>query len=297
MNTLPILLVNPRLLLLGGGKVAYQKAAILQDNKISFHVKAIDFSPEFSQITSKKIIGSINQSDLNLYNIIVDATGNAAVGKMLQAEKCRRFLLINRVDNPPECDFYFSSLLNYGALKIAISTNGASPTIGQVVRDKIKQLIPDDLKLLVEDAAKLRQQGIIDPKSIRHAAQLKLAKVYFVGCGTGGVDLLSVKAYRYIRQLDVVIYDQVINAQILALIPDSAQKVYLGHQDKASDFRQLEINRSLLHYAAQGLCVGFLQNGDVKDDFLVSEDLDLLREHGVRVEVAHGLSFTPHTES
>lgn len=167
MATLPILLKNPQILLLGGGSVAYQKAKVLKENQISFTVIALDYKPQFVDLQLDSLTKSVTASDLAKYNIIIDATGNDDVGLLLQDEKLRRFVLINRVDQPDQSDFYFSSLLNYGSLKIAVSTDGASPTIGQVVRDKISSIIPDDIGDLVAEAQQQRQNGKIDVDATR----------------------------------------------------------------------------------------------------------------------------------
>lgn len=174
MATLPVLLKDPQILLLGGGSVAYQKAKVLKENQISFTVIAQTYLAKFSNLQLDIITKKILASDLTQYNIIIDATGNTQVGILLQSEKSRRFVLINRVDQPNQCDFYFSSLLNYGSLKIAISTDGASPTIGQVVRDKISTIIPDDIGDLVTEIQQQRQQGNIDVDATRAKIIAKL---------------------------------------------------------------------------------------------------------------------------
>lgn len=167
MSSLPVLLKNPNVLLLGGGAVAYQKATVLIDNNIDFKIKSLNYCDAFQSLKLQLSVGDITDVDLLAYNIIIDATGSDEVAALLQVAKEQRFLLVNRVDSPEECDFYFAALLNYGALKIAISTDGASPTVAKVVRDKIKQIIPDSVTQLVDDIARDRAAGIIDVADAR----------------------------------------------------------------------------------------------------------------------------------
>ena len=141
MSTLPVLLKDPRILLIGGGLVACRKASVLNGNQVRFKILAKNLTPEFDVLDpAVDIINkTLTESDLKPFNIIVDATGNPAVAELLLAEKQQRFVLINIVDFPEQSDFYFSSLLNYGRLKIAVSTDGASPTLGQVGATKSRR--------------------------------------------------------------------------------------------------------------------------------------------------------------
>jgi len=292
VSTLPVLLKDPRILLIGGGLVAYRKASVLNDNQVRFKLLAKTLLPEFDALDP--VVDTINKtltkSDLKPFNIIVDATGNPAVAKLLLAEKQQRFVLINVVDLPEQCDFYFSSLLNYGRLKIAVSTDGASPTISQVVRDKIKAMIPDNLVELLEEKAAERSRGEIDVVATREQTLTRLAQVFLIGCGPGDVNLLTLQAYACIQKMDVVLYDHLIPQQILDIVPDTAQQVYVGKQKEAHGRKQEEINQTLLDYARQGLQVARLKSGDPYIFGRGAEEAEFLVQHGVRVQVLSGIS-------
>ncbi len=290
MSTLPILLKNPQILLIGGGKVACHKAQMLTDNNISFCACAREFGPDFIALNIDIIVDEVSTEFLRHFNIIIDATGCDEVGAMLREQKKQRFLLVNRVDTPAECDFYFSSLLNYGPLKIAISTDGASPTIGQVVRDKIRSVLPADMENLVEQTAKSRAQGVIDSDKTRQQTQLKLAQVYLIGCGPGDVNLLTLQAYQRIHQLDVVLYDHLISDEIMAIVPENVKRIYVGKQKGSHSYKQDEINNLLFDYAQQGLRVGRLKSGDPFIFGRGAEEVTYLASRGVRVHVLSGLS-------
>ena len=184
MGTLPILLKNPEVLLVGGGSVALQKARVLLKNKIPLTLIAPETCPEIIQLGIKVIRKKLSTEDLNQSTIVVDATGNAEVAKMILAEKKSRFFLYNCVDQPDLCDFYFSSLLNYGHLKIAVSTDGYSPAIGQVVRDKISTLIPAEMEALLEKTGQNRGKGIIDSVVTREQCQKLFASVQKTDCAS-----------------------------------------------------------------------------------------------------------------
>ncbi len=176
MYSLPILLVNPRLLLIGGGKVAYRKAKVLIENRVEFKLIAEEFLPAFNNLDLELVRKQVDVDDLTSFDIVIDATGVSHVVDMLLREKEKRYLLVNIAASPEKSDFYFSALVNYGMLKIAVSTDGASPTVGKVVRDKIKSLIPQSINDLLQSKADDRKAGVITPELSRREVETAIDK-------------------------------------------------------------------------------------------------------------------------
>jgi uroporphyrin-III C-methyltransferase/precorrin-2 dehydrogenase/sirohydrochlorin ferrochelatase len=153
------------MLLIGGGKVAFRKACVLIDNQIEFKIVAQDYLEEFDTLDVEKNCKCFDAGDLNGYGIIVDATGDPSVAQVILNEKQQRYLLVNFATSPERSDFFFSSLINYGELKVAVSTEGASPTIGRFVRDRIKEYLPRGINTLLKKLAVERKSGVITPES------------------------------------------------------------------------------------------------------------------------------------
>ena len=168
-KTLPIILSNTKILLIGGGKVALQKAQVMQRNAIDFEVIAREFVEEFNTIHVKKQVKEFALEDVGTYFIIVDATGLKAVMQMLLEQKQKQNFLYNCVDVPAVCDFFFAALLEYGSLKIAVSSSGASPTLAKVIRNKIKNIIPPNIAKLNHELQEKRRQGIINIQETKKA--------------------------------------------------------------------------------------------------------------------------------
>jgi len=63
---------------------------------------------------------------------------------------------VNVADVPPNCDFYFGSLVRRGPLQIMVSTNGRGPKLASLVKDKIEGALPDHVEAAIENAGKLR---------------------------------------------------------------------------------------------------------------------------------------------
>ena len=74
--------------------------------------------------------------------LVVAATNVPAVNRAVFAEAESAGILINAVDDPPFCDFYFPSVVRRGDLQIAISTAGHSPALAQRLRKEINAILP-----------------------------------------------------------------------------------------------------------------------------------------------------------
>jgi len=77
-----------------------------------------------------------------------------------------RNILVNVADNPPYCDFYMGGIVTKGNVKLAISTNGKSPTTAKRLRQFFEEVIPDDINELVENLDIFRKtiKGDFDEK-------------------------------------------------------------------------------------------------------------------------------------
>jgi uroporphyrin-III C-methyltransferase/precorrin-2 dehydrogenase/sirohydrochlorin ferrochelatase len=274
MSSLPILLKDPKVLLIGYGQVGRHKAKVLRENGIDFKVIEQKFS----------------EDDLGDFKIIIDATGSDAVYGILKRNKHKRGLLLNIVDQPDRCDFYFSSLLQYGKLKIAVSSDGASPTLTQCVRQKIRSVIPNDVAKLAEVMGARREQGMIDRELSARSANRLLYRVYLVGCGIGDPELLTLKAYRIIQKVDVVLYDHLISEEIMEIVPSGTRKIFVGKQKGYHSLDQASINKLILEEVEKGRSVARLKSGDPYIFGRGAEEMLYLVKQGVRVDTIPGIS-------
>ena len=117
-----------------------------------------------------------------------------------------------------------------------------------------------------------------------------MGKVYLVGAGPGDVDLLTLKAYRLLQNADVVLYDALINPEILNIVPPSAEKIFVGKRAGNHFKTQKEINELIYRYSLLYPTVIRLKGGD---PFLFGrggEELLYLTQRGIEVEVVPGVS-------
>lgn len=290
MNILPIVLREPQLLLIGAGPVAYQKAEVLQAQGIAYKQIAQSIESDFSGFDIKPIEKTFEATDIEGSTYIIDATGNENVTKKLLELKATHKFLLNVVDRPELCDFYFAALVRYGKLTVAVSSSGGSPTLAQEVRNKIKKLLPKSLDALSEKLFSLRQQAKIDRVSAQKESRKVLAKVTLIGCGTGDAELLTLKAYRCIHEIDVALIDHLVSEEIRELIPDTTLKIIVGKEKGNHSYKQEEINRLILEYASKGMHVGRLKSGDPYIFGRGAEEAIYIAEQGYSVEVIPGIS-------
>ena len=158
-NLYPIFLklANLRVLIVGGGFVAEEKLSFILKSSPNAHITMV--SPMFREGTSKLS----RQGDVTLIedryrkkhlkgNHIVIATTNVSKVNLKVYEKCRKQgILVNVADNPPYCDFYMGGIVTKGNVKVAISTNGKSPTTAKRLRQFFEDVIPENIDDLVKN--------------------------------------------------------------------------------------------------------------------------------------------------
>ncbi len=115
-------------------------------------------------------------------------------------------------------------------------------------------------------------------------------KVTLVGAGPGGKGLLTLKAFEVLQTADVVLYDRFVSEDILAVIPDSAEKIDVGKHAGNHPVPQDEINELLLEKARQGKNVVRLKGGDPFVFARGGEELEFLAENNIPFEVVPGVS-------
>jgi len=99
--------------------------------------------------------------------LVVAATDNPTVNRAVFAEAETSGVLINAVDDPPFCDFYFPSVVRRGDLQIAISTAGASPALAQRLRKEINELLPLDTGDWLTELGNLRREVLqLEPLNV-----------------------------------------------------------------------------------------------------------------------------------
>src|SRR5207237_7664963 len=98
-----------------------------------------------------------DRSDLEGADLVIVAVNDIPVATQIKMDARRAGKLVNVADKPELCDFYLSSVVRKGNLKIAISTNGKSPTIAKRIKEVIYNMIPDEMEGVLNNMQTIRE--------------------------------------------------------------------------------------------------------------------------------------------
>lgn len=158
-NLYPIFLKTRTLhvLIVGGGNVAEEKLSFL--TKSSPDAKITMVSPLFRENTLKlaanydvELIRATYKTEfLNGKHLVIATTDKPDINIQVYND-CRSMdKLVNVADNPPYCDFFMGGIVTKGNVKVAISTNGKSPTTAKRLRQFFEDVIPEDISRMVQN--------------------------------------------------------------------------------------------------------------------------------------------------
>jgi len=117
-----------------------------------------------------------------------------------------------------------------------------------------------------------------------------MGKVFIVGAGPGDVDLITVKGLKCIQQADVILYDRLINKELLTYAKPGADLIYCGKLPNYHAMIQETINHFLVKYAKQGKIVTRLKGGDPFVFGRGAEEAEVLADNGIPFEVVPGIT-------
>ena len=148
---------NLEVLIVGGGFVAQEKLEFLLKSSPDANVTMV--SPKFRKTTIEvantgnvKLVEDIYNSDYLEGKHIVIATTDIPEVNIQVYKDCRaQSKLVNVADNPPYCDFYMGGIVTKGNVKVAISTNGKSPTTAKRLRQFFEEVLPENIDDLVKN--------------------------------------------------------------------------------------------------------------------------------------------------
>ncbi len=151
-------------LVVGAGNVGLEKLTAILTNApgSSVTVVATEISQQVKTLAEshpkvKLIEKAFEPEDLDEKEIVIVAVNDKTISNYIRVLSKQKKLLVNVADTPELCDFYLGSIVDKGNLKIAISTNGKSPTIAKRMKEQLNELIPDEIEGVIQNMHSIRQ--------------------------------------------------------------------------------------------------------------------------------------------
>jgi uroporphyrin-III C-methyltransferase/precorrin-2 dehydrogenase/sirohydrochlorin ferrochelatase len=231
---------------------------------------------------------------------------------------------VNVIDKPAFCDFSFGAIVNRSPLVIGVSTDGAAPVFAQAIRAKLEAMLPKGFAAWAKAAATWRAavqasgltfagrrafwqrftaQAIHTPE--RAPAQADFDRflagvtagpppdngsVTLVGAGPGDAELLTLRAVRALQSADVILFDDLVSAEVLDFARREARKMLVGKTGFGPSCRQDDINALMVNLAKQGKRVVRLKGGDPLIFARAAEEIDACHDAGIAVEIVPGIT-------
>jgi uroporphyrin-III C-methyltransferase/precorrin-2 dehydrogenase/sirohydrochlorin ferrochelatase len=230
---------------------------------------------------------------------------------------------VNVIDKPNYCQFQFGSIVNRSPVIVAISTDGAAPILAQAIRRKIETLLPRAMQSWAEIARPLLEhvnsllktsserrifwerfadaafkntpspdawrQLLGSAREIRATAPA-IGRVTLVGAGPGDAELLTLKAVRALQAADIILFDDLVSADVLELARREAKRMLVVKRGGRASCRQEDINTMMVNFAKAGKRVVRLKSGDPMIFGRAGEEIAWLERQNIPVDVIPGVT-------
>lgn len=154
-------LSQQKILIVGGGNVAYEKLERLLDFTDAIDVIAKELSTQMQASLIERNLSyekrAYKEGDIQGYDIVIIAVDNIPLQAAIYKEARNYRCLCNAVDSIEYCDFIFPAYVKEGDLTVAISTSGASPAFAKHFKRYLKTVIPNSIASFLKDMRQLRK--------------------------------------------------------------------------------------------------------------------------------------------
>ena len=305
-----------RLLLKAGAKVTVVAPRIAEEIEIAI-----------SDGTVAAIRRGFVAGDVSGHTVVFSATGREDVDERVAEAARTAGMPVNVTDRAELSSFIVPAIVERDPVVIGISTGGAAPVLASRVRESIERLLPARLGRLAEFASSFRRgvrsnlpqaanrfrfwdhffDGPIAAQLLagdetgarermltlvngRAVTEAPKGSVAIVGAGPGDPDLLTLRALRLIQRAEVVIYDNLVGPAVLDLVRRDAERIYVGKSKGNHSKTQDEINALIAEQAQYGHRVVRLKGGDPFIFGRGGEEVEYLRQRGIRAELVPGIT-------
>lgn len=318
-------------LLVGGGTVASRKAEALLAAGARLKVVAPTLGPILrKQLDSGRItyrMGRFLPSDLHGQWLVVNASGDAEVGKEVYQAANDAGIFCNSVDDEKRCTYISPAVIDRSPVVVAVSSGGTAPLLARRIRAQIETALPSRLGQLAALAGEWRDRvkdrigdllgrrrfweevfdGAVSDEMLAgrpHSARRNITSMledvsrsrkrageaWLVGAGPGDPGLLTLRALQLMQRADVVVHDRLVSREVLALVRRDADRISVGKTPGCRSTTQEEINEMLIRLVSEGKRVCRLKGGDPFIFGRGGEEIKALSRAGLRYQVVPGIT-------
>ena len=318
-------------LLVGGGDVASRKADMLLAAGARLTVVAPLLCAKLEQYA---VAGRVThraarfaKSDVEGHCLVVNASGDAQVGKQVFDAANEAGVFCNSVDDKTRCSFISPAVIDRNPVVVAVSSGGNAPLLTRKVRAQIETILPvrlgklatlasewrDRVKSRITDllgrrrfweevfdgpvsndvlagralSAKTNIASLLDRAA---GTKKRVGEAWLVGAGPGEPGLLTIRALQLMQAADVVVHDRLVSKDVLALARRDAEMISVGKMPGCRSTTQDEINEMLVRLVREGKRVCRLKGGDPFIFGRGGEEIDALAAAGLRFQVVPGIT-------
>ena len=331
MRHLPIFLEvkGAPALVVGGGRIAARKIALLHSADAAITVIAPAACPEIEALSAcgrlRWVRRAFQPGDVAGMRIVFAATDDPVVnGAVAHAARIEN-IPVNVADDGEQSSFILPAIVDRSPLVVAISSGGVAPMLATDVRARLEALLDHSWGLLAQFAERWRQ--VIRQRRVSLAARRRLYEwlldgpiaqavragheneadrllsealeadeapirgfVSLVGAGPGDPELLTLRALRALQRADVILADRLVGPEIRALARREAEVIDVGKAAGGYGASQERINRLLVLHARRGRRVVRLKGGDPLIFARGGEEAEWLAHHGIAYEIVPGIT-------
>ncbi len=320
MRTLPLFhrLDGRRCLVVGGGVVAARKVRWLVEVQAAVEVVSPDLCEELQSLAAEGALTykarTFQRDDVAGAALIIAATDDRSVNIEVAEAAGLHNIPVNAVDDAELSTVIFPSIVDRDPITVAISSAGESPTLARWIRARIEVLLPQNtgwfagflgdkrraLKALGEEPPRSFWEALVEAgperavetfETLRSTPDTReVGQVAIVGAGPGDPELLTIKAMQLLQSADLVLYDNLVNREVLSYARRDAEQRYVGKKRAFDGTLQEDINRQLFEAAEAGLNVVRLKGGDPFIFGRGGEEIATLAGRGIPCVVVPGIT-------
>src|SRR5262245_10670500 len=316
-------------LVVGGGRVAARRIALLHSAGASVTVVAPAARPEIEELSARGRLHWLRRAfapgDVSGMRVVFAATDDQAVNRAVSLAARAERIPVNVADDGEHSNFILPAIVDRSPLVVAISSGGVAPMLATAVRARLETLLDQSWGRLAQFAERWRRairqrraglsarrrlyewllDGVVAQevragreneadRLLGEALQADEAPtrgfVSLVGAGPGDPELVTLRALRALQRADVVLADRLVGPEILALARREAEVIDVGKAAGGHGESQERINRLLVLHARRGRRVVRLKGGDPLIFARGGEEAEWLARHGIAYEIVPGIT-------